>query len=202
MDVELDNLINRIKKDGIEEAKKNSEDIINKARQEASSIINDAHKEADNVLENARNEALKIQTHSESALRQATRDTVLVVKEKIIALLDKVFKREISSDLTPDFLKQLIMQVIQHWPENSKVEFLLSNKDKDKVENLVLSSLKESLKDSITIKVDSGVTRGFRVCLKGDNVYYDFTDDSIADFLKDFLSPSIREILEKDKENG
>ena len=82
------------------------------------------------------------------------------------------------------------------------MEFLLSNKDKDKVKNLVLSSLKESLKDSVTIKVDSGITRGFRVCLKGDNVYYDFTDDSIADFLKDFLSPSIREILEKDKENG
>ena len=30
MDVELENLINKIKKEGIEEAKKNSEDIIKK----------------------------------------------------------------------------------------------------------------------------------------------------------------------------
>ncbi|MCK4689263.1 MAG: DivIVA domain-containing protein, partial [Candidatus Marinimicrobia bacterium] len=105
MDIKLENLIEKIKTEGVEEAKKSSKEILENAKHEASSILKKAHKDADNIIEEAQKSAGKIKTNAESALRQAERDTVLVTKEKITKLFDRVFKKEVTKTLSPEFLR-------------------------------------------------------------------------------------------------
>ena len=200
MDVKLENLIEKIKKEGVEEAQKTSEEIISEAKKEATSIIADAKKEADKIIEDAKHEAAKFQAHGEFALQQAARDTLLLVKNKLIALFDRVFKKEISKALTPDFVKELIGTIVEQWAQDSKTEILVSSEDKEKIQTLLFSSLKDELKNSVTIRVSDRISKGFRIGLKGEDVYYDFTDESIIDCLKEFVNPSLKEIL--DKKNG
>ena len=47
MDVKLGDLIEKIKKEGIEEAQQTSDEMINEAKQKAASIISQAKKEAE-----------------------------------------------------------------------------------------------------------------------------------------------------------
>ncbi|RKY77890.1 hypothetical protein DRQ00_06210, partial [candidate division KSB1 bacterium] len=89
---------------------------------------------------------------------------------------------------------------VEQWARDSQKEILVSKEDKEKIQELLFSSLKEELKNSIIIKVSDRISKGFRIGIKGEDVYYDFTDESITECLKEFVSPSLKEIL--NKKNG
>ncbi len=197
MESKLEHLIEKIKTDGIEEAKKSTDEIIKTARREAGSIIKKAQEDAEKIVAEAGKQAEKLQSNAESALKQAARDTVLVTKEKLIKLFDMVFQKELGTALSPDFIKELILKIVEHWSDSAKLEVLVSEKDLEKLRELMFVKSRSELKDTVTIKVDKGISKGFRVGLKDNNVYYDFTDESIAEFLAELLNPGIREILDK-----
>lgn len=200
MDVKLDSLIEKIKKEGVEDAQKQSEDILKDAKQNAASITENAQKEAEKIIEDGKKQAEQFRKNAESDLHQAARNTQLLLKEKITALFDNVFKREVGEKLTPEFLKELIMKIVSSWSEDSGAEIVVNEKDKKKLEALLFEGLKKDVKDSITVRASKEVTSGFHIGMKGDQVYYDFSDEAIADVLKTLISPSLKEIL--DRENG
>ncbi|MBN2120262.1 MAG: hypothetical protein JW734_04325 [Candidatus Omnitrophica bacterium] len=198
MEVKLENLIEKIKQEGVEEAKKISQEIIRKSEEDSRSLIEDAQRQASQIIEEAKLKAEKLKANSHSALQQASRDMILVLNDKIRGLFDQVFKKEIAKTLTPDFLKGLITGIVEDWARGKKTEFVVSPKDVDNLKELVLSGLREELKNNLVIKTDDRVNKGFRVGLKGDNVYYDFTEEGIKEVLEEFLSPVLVKILKND----
>ena len=105
MDVKLNHLIDKIKKEGIEEGKQSAEKIVKDAEAEAKTTIEKARKEAENILNIAKKEADQFQNNSELAVQQAARDAILQLKGQVTALFDRVLK------LSPDFLR--IKQALQ-----------------------------------------------------------------------------------------
>ena len=198
MDVKLESLIDKIKKDGIEEANKASEAIIQKAKEKSDLIGAESKKEAENIIENAKKEAQKLKANTESSLKQAARDLSLTLKSEIMALLDRGLKKKISTELSPEFLKDLIVKLVDKFShkKGEGVEVLVSEKDKTKVEKLLLEALKAEAKEVVQIKVSKAIECGFRIGIKGENLYYDFTDETVLESLKEFLNPAISAMLE------
>jgi V/A-type H+-transporting ATPase subunit E len=197
MDVKLENLIEKIKKDGIDEAQKESQAIIDKANQEAAAIIDEARAKAKKLIEDGQKEVERLKINGEKSLQQAARDLTLSLKEQLVALFDRLLKQKISESLSPEFLKDMIVKIIDKWSQEKKVaiEALVSEKDKKKLEELLMHELKEEAKKTIDIKISTTIEKGFRIGIKGQDVYYDFTDESILEALKEFLSPSLATIL-------
>jgi V/A-type H+-transporting ATPase subunit E len=199
MEVKLDSLIEKIKSEGVEGAQKESNEIIEKAKKDAADIVAKAKKEAEEMAAKAEAKAKDFQVNAELAIQQAARDGELLFKGKITALFDAVFKRQVKSALTPDFMKEMILKIIADWKE-PKVEVTVSEGDQAKLEKILFDEIKEDVKKGIMIKPSSNVEAGFQIGLQNENVYYDFTDDSIAAILKSFLNPRLNEIL--GKKNG
>jgi V/A-type H+-transporting ATPase subunit E len=197
MDVKLDNLIEKIKKEGIEEAQQTSEKLLKEAKQKASSIVDQSKKEAEKIIEDGKRQVQQFKKNAEADLKQAARNTELLLKERINKLFDNVFKKEVSATLKPEFLKELIVKIVDTWADSTKIEVVVNDADKKNLEKLLFSSLKGSLKDSITIKVSNEIAKGFRIGLEEDQVYYDFSDNAISDVLKSLLNPKLKEILDK-----
>ena len=195
MDTNLESLIEKIKKEAIEEGQQASDSIVNKAKEEAASITDSASVEAEKIISDAKIQAEKLQENANQALRQAARDVELLLKEQLSALFDRVFKREVGNALGPDFLEGIILKLVDQWAREGTVEVAVSAADKEQLETLLFSHLEEELKESVTIRASQAVTRGFRFELKGGSVYYDFTDETIADALKAFINPSLQAIL-------
>ena len=196
MDVKLENLIEKIKKEGVEEAEQNAEEVINNAKKEAAQIVKRAKDEAQHIKDDAQKTADKFQKNAELALQQAMRDTELLAREKITQLLDDVFKREVKSAMSPDFLKELILEIVRAWAKTSKVEVTLNGEHREKVRDLLASGLQDDIKNTLTIKLGDSKSQGFRIGIKDDAVYYDISDESIAELLKTFLNPNIQEIVD------
>lgn len=200
MEIKLENLIEKIKKDGIEEAQHTSDEMITEAKQRAASIISQAKNEAEKIVNNGRRQAEQFKVNSEADLQHATRNAELLLMEKINSLFDKVFKRKVAETLTPDFLKEMILKIVKTWADDSSVEIVINNEEKQKVEALLFSGINEDLKESISLKASNNIAKGFQIGIKGEHVYYDFSDDAIAETLKSLINPTLKEIL--DQKNG
>jgi len=202
MDVKLESLIAKIKQDGIGEAKKASEDIIKKAKAEAEAIVKEAKGTAKRIEERAKTSAAKLKSNSEDSLRQASRDLVLALEEELIALFDRILKQKCGEALSAEFMAGLITKIIDKWPLRNSVawEVLVSKADKERIEKALLVSLRKEAMTTLEIKVSKAIDKGFRIGIKGEDLHYDFTDQSILEVLKEFLNPSLTAIL--DANNG
>jgi len=197
MEVKLENLIEKIRKEGIEEAQQNADQIIKEAKQKAASLVDQAKKESEKIVADGKTQVDQYKATAEIDLKQSARNFELLLKEKINSLFDNVFKRQVADELKPDFLKAMILKIVEHWAKESKAEIVLNEKDKNQLEKVLFSGVKDDLKKTINIRVSSDIANGFRIGLKGDQVYYDFSDESIADVLKSLINPKLKEILEK-----
>ena len=199
MEVKLENLIEKIKKEGVEEARKEAEGIIHKAKKDASQIIEKAHQEAKNIVDEAQKKTAQFQKNAEAAIKQAARDISLIVKEQIIKFFESLLKRKITHILSPEFMKDLIIKIIEKWsPQETSIEITVNEKDKKMLEELLLMEAKKELKKSIVIKVNNMVESGFRIRIEGEDAYYDFSEESLMEAFKGLLNPTISAILEND----
>ena len=198
--MELKNIIEKIKSEGVEEAEQKDSKIVKEAEQKASKIVKEAEEKKKDIIEQAKKEADKLKTNGEEALRQASRNVLLSLKEKITDLFNKVTEKKIGEELSPDALSQIIVKAIQDIKKTGEanIEVLLSEKDKDEVEKAVFSALKKEVSEGVTVKVSPRVEKGFLIGEKGTQMYYDVTDAAIAEAFNLFLNPRIEKILKED----
>jgi V/A-type H+/Na+-transporting ATPase subunit E len=195
MNVKLDSLIEKIKADGVDAANKQAEEIITSAKKEADDIIKKAREKADQYQKNAETESKAYQKNAEVAINQAARDTVLVLKEKITVILEQALLTDVDKTMDKDFLKELIIKVAEVWAKDGDVQVLVNGVDVDDLTAELKSALSSSIKNTVEVKLDKKITHGFRIGKKGENLFYDFTDESVLEALKVFLNPKLAEIL-------
>ena len=197
MEVKLEQLIEAIKKDGVLEAQKQSREIIEKAQEEVSKLIAEAKSKAEQIISQAKIEADNFQDTAEKSIQLGGRDLILSLKEKIREIFNALLREKIQKELTPDYLKEIIMKVITNWEpgkENSW-QVLVNDKDKEQLKSALLKSFKEKVQGGIEIKTSRALENGFRIGLKGEDVYYDFSDESIVEAFSAFINPLIAELI-------
>jgi V/A-type H+-transporting ATPase subunit E len=199
MEAKLELLIERIKKDGVEQAQQEAEQIIEAARKQAEDILEHARQKAAGFEEKASQKAEQFKQNAIKAVNQAKRDLLLTVRDKLIELFDSALKSQLQSELTGEFLGELIIRMSQNWKlqEEQTLELTISEEDKQKIQKSILSKIKKELKEKVVIKTSSNITKGFLIGIEGQEVHYDFSDESIWEALKELLNPALVEILEK-----
>lgn len=195
MSVKLDSLIEKIKKDGVDAAKKESNKILIETRKKADNMIKEAQQEAEKARKQAEKDAEAYQKNAETAIQQAARDTVLVLKEKITEMFERVLMSDVDATLDKDLLKELILLLAKNWSANEDIEVLVNKIDPDELKKQLKKSLSANIKGDIEIRLDRKIEHGFRIGKKGSNLYYDFSDESILEALRVFVNPKLAELL-------
>ena len=196
MNEKLDSLIQRIRQEGVDEAQRTSDTMLAEAEEQARRIGQEARLESERILEAAKQEAADLREKGEQALRQASRDTVLLLRERIVALFESALQKEIAESLDPGLLVKLLESVVGQWRPDAEIEVLVSETDSEALAGLTRSRLKQMLTTPISIVPSSRVTKGFRIGTKGGDVYYEFTDEALLESLKSVLAPRLRAILD------
>jgi len=201
----LSDLIQKIKSEGIEEAERKSEEIIKEARLAASEILNKARHNAASITEEAEESIRKKESISKIALEQAARDIILSIRTSITEIFDSLIKKQYQNVLSGKTLETVLFKLIEGWQKSemgdTDIELLLSESDKNTLLEGFLSKLNEEIKTGIELKVHPDIEGGFRIGMKGGNVYYDFTDEGIADVLAEYLNPRFYDFIDSLKKN-
>lgn len=199
MDVELGKLIEKLKAEGVEEGRRIGREKVEAAEAQARALLEAARKEAAETLRLAEIQAGDFRTKSEAALRQAARDVLLLLKNRVLELFEKAFRTETAAALRPELVRDLIGKVVEGWAGGRGTEISLSEADLAAAEGMLRTGLAGLLQDGLVLKTDPAVRHGFRIGLRGRDVVYDFSDESLAEALFVLLKPQLRALLDGTK---
>mgnify|MGYP004448244903 CR=1 FL=1 len=198
MDVQLQELIDKIKKDGVTAAEKQAAKIIAEAQEKAEAIIQDAEAKGADIIKKAKAETARMEKSEEEAVLQASRNMLLSFKDSIVETLDGLVQSETEKATTEDVLKKLIPETVKAWAKDSdasEMSVLVAEKDLKKLEAAFKTSLKAEIKKGLEVKPDKTLSAGFRIGIKNGAAFYDYSADSVAELFAMYLNPKIAELL-------
>jgi V/A-type H+-transporting ATPase subunit E len=197
MDIQLQELIDKIKKDGIEATSAEVSRLKAQAESEAKHIVDTATKEAAAIVAKAKADAERSEVAGKAALEQASRNLVLAFKGEIEALLGKLVQKELVNSYNADLLKATLPDLLKNWAASNTnaLDLLVSEDDLKKLQGFFNTKLSDELKKGVTLKGDRNLEAGFRIATKDGSAYYDFSAESVADMLAGYLNPKLADIL-------
>lgn len=200
MDFQLQELIDKIKKDGVSSAEAAAAQITADAEKKAASIVEEAQKKSDDMIKNARAEIARLEKASEDAVTQACRNMLITFRDSLIAELDSLIQSEAAKAYSSDLMKTLIPETVKAWSKNadaSELFVILSEKDLKSLENELKAALKAEIAKGLEIKPDSALSAGFRIGVNNGAAFYDYSAESVADLFSAYLNPRVAAIMKE-----
>ncbi len=200
MDVQLQELIDKIKKDGVATAEAEAAKKIAEAEKKAESIVADAQAKASEIIKNAKAETERMEKASDEAIVQAGRNMLLSFKDSLVAELDKIVQTETAKAVTKDVLAKLIPETVKAWAKNSEaseLSVLLGEKDLKALEDALKGDLKAEISKGLEIKLDKTLTAGFRIGVKNGAAFYDYSAESLAEMFGSYLNPKVAALMKE-----
>lgn len=200
MEIQLQELIDQIKKDGVQAAEAEAAAILRAAKEEADKIITDAKEAAEKMVLDAKVENEKTVKSSEDAIRQAGRNLLISFRESVTRELKAIVSENVTTAYSADGIAKIIENVVSAWaakPETEDITVILNSKDKDALEQTLLLALKEKITKGVTLKANDNFDGGFRVSVNDGGAYYDYSAEAVVDMLSNYLSPRVTSLLKE-----
>ena len=181
MELQIQDLVSSIRKDGIDAANAEAEAIILEAKKKAEMIIADAKAEAKNIQETSEKEINILKESAALSAEQAKRDAMLAFKNEVQAEFEKILSAKIKNNLSDAALGKLIQAVVADEDvQNYSVEVA-------EVSDSLKAELAEEIKNGLEIKPTKSVRAGFRLAAKDGSGYFDCSDEEIMQMLMPYF---------------
>ena len=200
MEIHLQELLDKIKKDGVEVAEGEAKAIVDSAKAEAEKIISDAKAKAEKIISDAKAENEKIVRSGEDAITQAGRNLLISFRQSVATELSAVVGEKVKAVYSSDALAETIAKVVENWsknPNTDNLSVILNSGDLEKFEATLLSALKSKMLDGVTLKPNDNFDGGFRIAVNNGAAYYDYSAEAVTEMLSNYLSPKVTELLKK-----
>ena len=200
MEIQLQELIDQIKKDGVNAAETEAQSILDSAKAEAEKIIADAQVEAEKLMLNAKKENERVVKSGEDAIRQAGRNLLISFRESVARELKAIVGETVTAVYAPDSLEKIVVAAVENWSVKSDVEDLtviLNEEDRKRLEDSALEELRNRLTKGITLKANDNFDGGFRIAVNNGSAYYDYSAEAVIDMLSAYLSQKVTALLKE-----
>lgn len=200
MEIQLQELIDQIKKEGVEAAQTEATSILENAKAEAEKIVADARVQADRILADAKTENERMVKSGEDAIRQAGRNLLISFRESVTREVEKLLNQNVNAVYSSEKLAQILANIVQDWaakPDTEDLTVIVNSEDLKAMEQTVLAGIKEELLTGVTLKANDNFDGGFRIGVNGGSAFYDYSAEAVVDMLSNYLSPRITQLLKE-----
>lgn len=189
---DLQSLLEKINRDGIEKAEKEAAKIISDAKSKADLIIKEAREEAGKLESESRENAKGFAERAEETIKQAARDTILQVEASVTALLEKLLLKKVETSMADSAtLQDLVKEAVKSAVGGG--EIVCNGK--------LAAALTDALKElpEFTVSMDETFGSGFSVRLDDGRVESSFSAEMIAAELAKRLRPDLAKLVSAGK---
>jgi len=206
----VQNLVDRIRDQGVLAAKEQANQILRDAQSLAASMLDDAKREIEQLREDARIEIETNRAAALDALKLSARDTVLQLKSKVSSAFE-VFVQRLVTSATRDeeFIKSIVLVLagqaqkeligdkeIQIQISESLLTGLPNEKLRERTKKSIMGLSSEMLREGVELIPSSEIEGGASVRLVNDKLEIDLSDKAIARLLYQRILPRFKSILE------
>lgn len=195
MDVQLKDIIDKIKNNGVKSGQEEAARIVAEARDKASAMIRKAEEDAERIRNHTEAEVQMMHNSGKDALRQAGRDLILMVKGEIKSIFSRLLKREVRDALSVEVLANVIVVAVRGISEQEGIDILIPAEALSEIEPVLMARLSTEIASGMEIRPYKGLDAGFRISMKDGSAFYDFSDKEIAAMLSRHLNPRLTSLL-------
>ncbi len=200
MNDKLQELTDRLYKDGVEKARNEAESILADAGLRKEEIIRNAQRDAAAILDKGHKDSEELRSRTESELAMAARQAEGALKQRIVNILsDNVLGSGVQSALDNEsLLNDLIVSTMNAWAEDGSIPdiaLVLSDTKKDKFFDVLKSSLKKQIDEGLKIDFTGRMKSGFLIESNDGSYAMSFTDKDFEEFFRSFINEISRAAL-------
>ena len=188
---ELQQLLEKIQRDGVDKANAEAAAIVAKAKEEADALVKKAKEDAAAAEAKGKADAEAYAARARETIAQAARDTVLKVKDDVTKLLTKLLAQDVTSALASEAVPIAAAAVKELVSDSAAAEVAAPAK---LVETL-RAQLAAQAQGGVKVVADEMTGAGFTVKLDNGRVEHDFTDAAIANALAQRLRADLAALL-------
>lgn len=213
----VENLIQRLREQGVEAGQSSAEKIVLDAQKRAAWIVEEAELEAKQLITDAKIKADAHQKSGEDALKLAMRDVLLKLRDTLLESFSQDVQRVVGQKMEQEaFLERLILQLAGKVREQLDLEsrdevslFLPNNpvgvdELKNNPEELKQGTLThftasiaaDMLREGVSIYANNDINSGLLIRLKEEGMAVEFTDETLSALLLEHLQPRFRALLQ------
>ena len=198
---ELQSLLEKIQRDGIEKAAAERDEIVKNANAEAAAILAAAKAEADKMRADAANDAEALKKRAESAIRQAARDILLELKSELQRRVAAITRSRMDAALSSEFIAGLVREIAAaalssaDKASSGKLEVMVAPAKCEEVTKLLTASVGADLVEKMTIFPNAAAGRGLKVSVEGNEVFFDFSDAALSEMICDYAGSRISAVI-------
>lgn len=213
----VDDLISRLRDEGVEKGREEAKRIVEEAEQRRRDILAEAEAEAQRRKDNARKEVEQMKATAHQALHTAARDTVLTLRQQMVQRFSEDVRRLVSHEMREeDVFRRLILKIagrardaLDETPDQ-EIEIVLPRRApslqelrqdprslrNDDLTRLVLAMTGDMLREGVSFRVSDDSDEGIRVVATQSGLEFDLTDKAMAELLLQHLQPRFQALLE------
>jgi len=196
---ELQHLIDRIQKEAVDTAEQQAAKILSQAKEKAAALVKESEERARANLEKADRDAKAYDERSQTTLKQAARDLLITVGQGVENILSDIVGGAVDKALRIEVLEQMLVKMTEAYfargGTESRIEVLVSPQDEAQLKKFFAAQYHQKLAGGVEVHAANNIFKGFRVGVKGGQVYHDFTREAIAEALTNFLRQDLAKIV-------
>jgi V/A-type H+-transporting ATPase subunit E len=210
-------LIERLRNEGVMAGQTEAENIIQDARTRAEKIIADAELEAQQLVDKAKAEATETSNAAQDALKLATRDALLKLRDTLLGSFSEEVGRVVGTQMADrEFMSKLILTLAGRVREKTgldqseNIQILLPEhiigldalkKNPEELKEGTLTHLTAAiaadlLRSGVTLGTSNNLSGGLFVKLVDEEMVIDFSEKTVAGLLLEHIQPRFRALLQ------
>lgn len=195
MENKIQELTDRIYREGVEKGNEEAKKLVEKAHDEANQIVENARKEADAIVAAARKSADELVDNTKSELKLFAGQALNALKSEIATVVtDKLVSADVKAFASnKEYLQAFIVALASKWSAEEPI--VISTADAEGLKKYFAAKAKQLLDGSVKIEQVNGLKTLFTVSPADGSYKVSFGEEEFMSYFKDFLRPQLVEML-------
>ena len=195
MENKIQELTDRIYREGVEKGNEEAKKLVEKAQDEANQIVENARKEADAIVAAARKSADELVDNTKSELKLFAGQALNALNSEIATVVtDKLVSADVKAFASnKEYLQAFIVALASKWSADEPI--VISTADAEGLKKYFAAKAKQLLDGSVKIEQVNGLKTLFTVSPADGSYKVSFGEEEFMSYFKDFLRPQLVEML-------
>lgn len=195
MESKINELTEKLLREGVDKGKAEAERIIAEAKQQAEAIIAEAKQQAAGIEEDARKSSKALETNTKNEIKMYTQQALEALKSEVANVLTNKISATASAAIADDkkFMNTFVLKLAEKWGAGE--DLIISTEDAEGLKAVFAKEAKTLLDGSIKIEQVNGQKASF-VIRPADGAYkVEFGAAEFESYFKNFLRPQLIEMI-------
>jgi len=195
MDTKIQELTEKIYKEGVEKGNEEAGRIIADANVRKEAILNDANVEAKRIIAAAEKQAAELKKNTEAEIKLFGSQSLEALKSEVMNLITGAIVSTNVKAVVADknFMQKIILELVKNWSKDGSVT--IETVEAESLTAYFESNAKALLDNGVKIEKVNGKPASFTILPADGSYKVNFGEEEFISFFKEFLRPRLIDML-------